>query len=492
MKQCGSLHSTMMPINQRTQWDHQISILCSPREFPRQAFQTNCNKKMTFNFGAATQPASNTAATTGSSGSGFSFNFGGGASNTTAPSSTTGTTGGTTSTGAGGFSFGAPSTGTTTTQPTTTTGTTTTQQATTAGTTGFSFGAPSTTTTGTTTGAPPTTGTTGTGFSFGATGSTGTSTTAPTTNIGFGTTTAPTTAPGGTTTTSTEITPKTPFKKLPQPIKDRLKNFEKSKITSREKAREAIKKQENSSDMSKLKRHIQKVEKKISASKVNIERTRDTVDAIKHEVLVESKNVEQAQNSFHKLGLRTPPYSNTDPNYSSTYFINTSQKLEQRMQEIWKQIEDISHTLSHSDVYNMPSGQLLQGTITSQQQAFFNAAARLSVLHEKVNEIKDQYIRIYGVKGDPFKEPAKTTKPAHNYGKSSGASLPGISETVVPQQPTTATGFGATQPTTGFGFGTTTQQPTTGFGFGTTTQQPTTGGSGFNFSSSFSSNKRRQ
>ncbi|KAF0983993.1 hypothetical protein FDP41_007908 [Naegleria fowleri] len=433
-----------------------------------------------FTFGnVASNPSSTTTGgTTG--GGGFTFNFGTPSSQapatsvtaTTQPSTSTGSTSTT-----GGFTFPTTSTATTsgTTAPSTTT-TTTQPTTTTAGTTG-GFTIPSSTTTTTTTGTNPTASTTGAttgGFNFGAPGSTP------------GLTTTTTAQPGNVDVVN--ITPKTTFQKLPDQYKKAWQQFEKEKTTNREKAVEIVKQQENANDTQKIKKHIVKIEKKINASKVNIGRSKDTVETLKHDVLVESKNAEQAQNNFNKLRAT---YTNIDPNYSSTYFINTAQKLEQRMQEIWKEIEDISQTLSHGDAYQMPFGQLLQGTIVSQQQAFFNAAARLSVLHEKVNELKELYIRTYQIKGDPFKEPSKTTKPSFNYSKSLNASLPGLNIQPIISNPTSGVTTTAPTTTTGFSFGNPTTGGTTGgvttgggFNFGgttttTTTTAPTT--TGFNF-----------
>ncbi|KAG2393405.1 hypothetical protein C9374_006936 [Naegleria lovaniensis] len=453
----------------------------------------------TFGTQASSNPPTSTtttpAAGTSSTG-GFAFNFRGGQPSQ-APTTTTSTTQPSTGTATGGFNFPTttaatgtttttvPSITTTTTQPTTTTGTTTGGFTIPSGTTTTSTNPTTTTTAGTTTG----------GFNF-PTNPT------PGSTSGLITTTAATTQPG--TVDVVNITPKTTFQKLPDQYKKAWQQFEKEKTTNREKAVEIVKQQENANDTQKIKKHIVKIEKKINAAKVNIGRSKDTVETIKHDVLIESKNAEQAQNNFNKLRAT---YSNIDPNYSSTYFINTAQKLEQRMQEIWKEIEDISQTLSHGDAYQMPFGQLLQGTIVSQQQAFFNAAARLSILHEKVNELKELYIRAYQIKGDPFKEPSKTTKPSFNYSKSLNASLPGLNiQPIIPTTTTTGITTTTAPTTTGFNFGSTTATggtggfnlggsttaataptTTTGFNFGggtssgTTTTTTTTSGTGFNF-----------
>ncbi|KAL9654004.1 hypothetical protein ABK040_014213 [Willaertia magna] len=348
---------------------------------------------------------------------------------------------------------------------------------------GFSFGnKPTTTTT-----------TTGGGFNFG-TPSTTTGTTGTTATTG-GTSTTPAFTTAGTQQQQQipqQINPKTPFKKLPNQFQRQLEAFEKHKNSTREKVQELVKQQENSNELIKLKQYRKKVEKKINAVGLNTEREKEYIETLKSSVLQETKNVEQAQNNFNKI---ISPYFNSDLNYTSHYFFNTAQKLEQQMQELWKQIEDISQTLSHSEMYQIASsGTVLQETFTSQQQSFLNVAARLAALHEKVNDLREMYIRVYQVKGDPFKEQPRVTskqKPAR------------VTFTNINQPQTQQQGFSVpvttntttSAPTTGFNFSTsntsapTTTSGTTGTGFnfntGTTTAPTTTGTttgtSGFNF-----------
>lgn len=182
------------------------------------------------------------------------------------------------------------------------------------------------------------------------------------------------------------------------------------------------------------------------------------------------------------------------------------------MQEIWREIEEVSNVLIERGNEQRPGIGInkifdfnllvLQETLKAQQEAFLNLSANFANLHEIANNLRELFISKYVQKEgqDPFREteekkfvPPKPT---------TTVTLPGLVETQPQQQTQQAQtiGFnlGSTQPSTGFSFGNTggsfsfntgsntgfsfgDTSSNTGFSFGNTTSNT---GSGFSFGTS--------
>jgi hypothetical protein len=269
----------------------------------------------------------------------------------------------------------------------------------------------------------------GTGFSFGQQQQ-------PSSSIGFSfgqqqqqdTTTARSLT--GTTITDVDyskITQKTLFTQLPQSIKDQLANFEKQKKDARHMAAEAINKEQNEIEFQRLKRLIDRLNRKLSALRYDIEQERAIFKSLEDKVSKEIGWMEKAQANFIKL---QSPYHYTDSNYTSDYFDELAKELEERMGVLWTQIEDIANTLSNIEATQYPAGKVLQETLRALQESFLVSATRISSLHEQVNNLRDAYLRSKGLPKNFFDEPA--SKSTYNHGfysttiQAGNVNLPGL------------------------------------------------------------------
>lgn len=188
----------------------------------------------------------------------------------------------------------------------------------------------------------------------------------------------------------------------------------------------------------------------------NIQKQTDTVETLKQIVREEFTVVDTALNTNFKH-IQSNYFANE--RYNSKYFEKTVQKLEQRKQEIYRQIEYVNSAITQKDT--LPSPSVIPDTIKIQQELFLSLAANVAMLHDQILDLKEAYIKKYRI--DPFKEVERNEEIAMDY---KGTMLPGMQNLTLgshnPQQQNSNTsgGFG------GFGGFGSTDNKSTGFSFG--------------------------
>lgn len=165
--------------------------------------------------------------------------------------------------------------------------------------------------------------------------------------------------------------------------------------------------------------------------------------------------------------------------------------MEQRKQEIYRQIEYVNSAITQKDT--LPSPSVIPDTIKIQQELFLSLAANVALLHDQILELKEAYIKKY--RNDPFKEVERKEEIAMDY---KGTMLPGMqslslmTQNPQQQQQQQSSGFnlGSSNTSSGFSFGNDKPSSGSGFSFGGSDNKGTSGGfdfggtsGGFNFGS---------
>lgn len=340
-------------------------------------------------------------------------------------------------------------------------------------------------------------------------------------------------------TSQIQINPKTIFSELPQNIQDQLNSFHENKQMGRLKF-EALLKQNQNGLESDLDSHMDDNESyillELEAIELKTEKLSQKLETVKHSMIQEEKivediklkvseqvkDVEYAKSTF--LGLQAPSasrnlqtflsqgqninqmnvFSTYFPNQigtrsTSRYFLRVANQLEERMHELWRNLEDIENTLNTTEDI-IPGPDMLRESLQYQQEAFLRTASALSKIHEDVTLLKETYKNKYIKDGrDPFTKPKPKKTP---YSFITGAisrtsTLPGITI----QEPevqlgsnTSSFNLGGTVgsgTSSGFNFGTSsTGNTSSGFNFGTGASGASTGNTstgGFNFGGTGSS-----
>jgi hypothetical protein len=187
-------------------------------------------------------------------------------------------------------------------------------------------------------------------FSFNPTSSSSTTTSfnlGPTNTGGYITSNTSTTLPMD----WSRVTAKTKYIELPETIRQQLDSFEINKKRQKQLAQEAVRKQDGLS-LSELNKRTELLKRKLLSLTYNIDIEKVLVNQLKKQTLEELRNVENAQSNFSKFTSSSQPQHS----YTSLYFQKTAVHLEERMQDLWKQIEDLSVTFTNIESTLPPSG----------------------------------------------------------------------------------------------------------------------------------------
>lgn len=99
-----------------------------------------------------------------------------------------------------------------------------------------------------------------------------------------------------------------------------------------------------------------------------------------------------ASDNFIKIAHTTIFFP--DKNYRSKYFLKITERLENRMKDLYQKIEDISNVISNQEINRqLPSGKILIETLKEQQEILLKLSADVEAYHETINKMREEYKR---------------------------------------------------------------------------------------------------